>query len=71
MIALPRNARESIVVALRAYRGRGFIDIRLHYHGDDGDLRPTGKGVTIAPDKAADLADAIRHVAGQGAPDGD
>lgn len=66
MIVIPKNARESTVVRLREHNARRYVDVRLHFHDESGQLCPTKKGITIAPDKAAALADAIRKVALEG-----
>lgn len=66
MIEIPKNRRETILVRQREYEGRRYVDVRLHYcSGDGGALQPTRKGVTIALDRADELADAIRAVARQ------
>ncbi|MGR3461297.1 MAG: transcriptional coactivator p15/PC4 family protein [Roseovarius sp.] len=68
---IPKNARELIRVQLREFEGRRFIDVRKHYKAEDGEIRPTREGVTIAPEKAEALAAAIRAAAqGEGAGDG-
>ncbi|WP_223428858.1 transcriptional coactivator p15/PC4 family protein [Tateyamaria pelophila] len=65
MIQMQKNRRESLVIRLREYKGRRFVDCRLHYPGEDGELRPTRQGFTLSLDHAGDLADAIVTVARQ------
>ena len=43
-----KNSRESIRVALRSFKGRRFIDLRVYFYGADGELKPTGKGIAIS-----------------------
>lgn len=69
--SIPKNRTQEIRVRQREYEGRRFVDVRVHYPGDDGELRPTRQGVTVALDRADALADAIRAVAAQDQPDDD
>lgn len=66
MILIPKNSREEIQVDVREYKGNRYIDVRVCFEGKDGVIRPTARGVTIRPDLAASLADAIREVAERG-----
>jgi hypothetical protein len=48
VIAEPeKNPLEKLCVSLREYRGRSFVDIRLHFLGDDDVWHPTKKGITM------------------------
>lgn len=71
MITLPRNARESVVVRLRGFRGRRFVDVRCFFTDANGQSCPSAKGTSIPVEHAEALADAIRAVAVQEAADGD
>ena len=70
MISIPKNSREEIQVDVREYKGNRYIDVRVCFEGKDGVIRATVKGVTIRPDLADALADAIRQVAEQDKSDG-
>ncbi|WP_422028482.1 transcriptional coactivator p15/PC4 family protein [Roseovarius sp.] len=71
MIDLAKNKREIIRVRQREYGGYRYIDARIFFPGDDGEMRPVKQGVTIALDRAGELAAAIEQVARQEAPDDD
>jgi hypothetical protein len=45
-----RNGEDTLRVSLSTFKGRMFVDIRLHYPDDNGELRPTKKGVTVPPE---------------------
>lgn len=45
-----RNAEETMRVSLSTFKGRTYVDLRLFYTDDNGELQPTKKGVTITPD---------------------
>ncbi len=45
-----RNAEETLRISLSTFKGRTFVDIRLHYQDAGGELRPSRKGVTVTPE---------------------
>ena len=45
-----RNAEETLRISLSTFKGRTYVDIRLFYQDDKGELAPTKKGVTITPE---------------------
>ncbi len=44
-----KNETDKIVISMKEYKGRKYIDMRTYFRGDDGNYLPTKKGVTIAP----------------------
>src|SRR5437764_1026971 len=46
---LQKNRREVLRIQLRTYKGVDLPDVRVHFPDDTGELRPTGKGVSIKP----------------------
>jgi len=52
---VPKTSVEEIRVALREFRGRRFLDVRIHYRGDDGEWHPTKKGVTVGVDSVQEF----------------
>ncbi|MGF6663829.1 hypothetical protein QF000_005497 [Paraburkholderia atlantica] len=50
-----KNANERLRVDVKEYRGNTYIDIRVWYVTDDGDYRPSNKGVMFKPTLAAEL----------------
>jgi transcriptional coactivator p15 (PC4) len=54
-----KNRRhDAIIVSLRSYEGRNFLDVRTHAM-KDGCLVPTPKGVTVAIPRMVELAAAM------------
>jgi hypothetical protein len=51
---LEKNSTSKIKVMLREYKGKEFVDIRT-YFDDEGEWKPTKKGVTISPGKVNEL----------------
>lgn len=54
-----RQRRAAVVVLLRSYEGFNLIDVREHFVGDDGLMRPTKKGLAISVRRLSDLASAL------------
>ena len=50
--------KDAIIVLLRSYEGRNFLDIRTH-EMKNGCLVPTKKGVTVAIPRMGELAAAV------------
>jgi hypothetical protein len=54
-----KNRRhDAIIILLRSYEGRNFLDIRTH-EMKNGCLVPTKKGVTVAIPRMGELAAAV------------
>ncbi len=55
-----KNRRKDvIVVSLSTFEGKNIIDVRQHFHNEQGQMRPTGKGVAMVVLRLPDLAKAI------------
>lgn len=44
-----RSETEKIIVQVKEYKGRTYVDFRIHYLADEDEWRPTQKGITVAP----------------------
>ena len=54
-----KNATEVVRVSLTEYRGHKLIDLRVYYSDDEGQYRPTKKGVSLAVGLYADFKQAM------------
>ena len=67
---LERGETEKIMIQLKSFRGRRYMDFRLYYLAAEDEWRPTQKGITIRPDmwpqfkELVDQADALMKAAG-------
>ncbi len=52
---IERNRTEKIRIELSNYRGKDFISVRIYFLADNGEWRPTKKGVTVRPDQLDEL----------------
>jgi hypothetical protein len=55
-----KNRRKDvIVVSLSTYEGCNLVDVRQHFHNEQGQMRPTNKGVAMVVLRLPDLAKAV------------
>ena len=54
-----KNATEVVRVSLTEYRGRKLLDVRVYYSDDEGQYRPTKKGVSLSVDVYPDFKRAL------------
>lgn len=61
--SFPRGENEKIQLALRPYKGRYYIDLRLWFqNAPESPLTPTKKGVSFSSDSIADLKEGVRQL---------
>ncbi|MGD1885457.1 MAG: transcriptional coactivator p15/PC4 family protein [Paracoccaceae bacterium] len=65
---IPRSSRETIRVQREFHRGFEIVQLRIWYTYDDGETRPTKKGVTFKPDAIPEIISALQMA--QGGTDG-
>jgi hypothetical protein len=56
---ITKNSNEKIRVNLAEYRGYKFIDIRVYFEDDNGEWKPTKKGVTVSKDNVDTLVNLL------------
>jgi len=47
MKVIKKNSRESIVISKNVFNNIPLVDIRIHYKDENGDLKPTRKGISV------------------------
>ena len=52
---IERNPTEVVRVSVSEYKGRKYVDLRIYYKDDEGEWKPTKKGVTVQPDKVEQM----------------
>ena len=57
-----KNAMEEVQVSLTEYLGRDLVDIRTYYTDDEGEKKPTRKGISLSVDLFPALKDAVLKV---------
>lgn len=51
-----------IRISENEYQNRKYIDIRQYYKDNEGEFRPTKKGVTFPPDLLEDVLQALTKI---------
>ena len=57
---IPRNETEVLRVSTAEFKGRKYVDVRVYFESDQGEWKPTKKGVTIQPDKVEEFIELIK-----------
>jgi hypothetical protein len=48
---IERNETEKVIVQIKEFKGKQYVDFRIHYLADEEEWKPTRKGFTIRPDQ--------------------
>ncbi len=64
-IEIPKNAVETVCMAITEFRGKTYADLRVYYRDDDGELKPTRKGLCVSPELWPDFANGIQKLGTQ------
>jgi hypothetical protein len=60
-IAEIEKGEDLVRVMLRDFKGKQYVDARVYYMNDTGEWLPTKKGLSMAPEMARKVADAIHQ----------
>ena len=61
-IVLEKNSRESLVINQSEFKGVKLVDVRVFYKDENGDLKPTKKGVSVRLEQLDALIKALSTV---------
>ena len=59
---LEKNSRESLVINQSEFKGVKLVDVRVFYKDENGDLKPTKKGVSVRLNQLDALIKALSEV---------
>ncbi|MBI5597634.1 MAG: transcriptional coactivator p15/PC4 family protein [Elusimicrobia bacterium] len=60
-----KNARERVRAVVKEFKGRLLIELRAYYPTEDGQWKPTRRGLTLVADKAGPLLKAAEAIAAE------
>ena len=60
---MEKSWNEKIIFSLSEFKGKHYADIRIHYEDDEGEWKPTKKGVTIALERFMEFKENINKLA--------
>ena len=52
---MEKSWNEKILFSLTEFKGKSYADIRVYYEDEEGELKPTKKGITITLDRFAEF----------------
>jgi len=65
-----QKGTDKIIVTVKEFKGKTYVDIRTYFENDQGEMMPTKKGVSLTPENLDEiiilLQSAKKEVAGQG-----
>ena len=56
---IAKNPTEEVRLSLTSFRGHDLVDIRVFFQDEQGEWRPTKRGVSLSVDSFAELREAI------------
>jgi len=64
-IEVPKNTLETIRFQMTEFKGKPYADIRAYYQAENGDWKPTKKGLMISPEIRPEFAKGIERLDGE------
>ncbi|MCX5806153.1 MAG: transcriptional coactivator p15/PC4 family protein [Proteobacteria bacterium] len=49
------KGKDKIIITLKEFKGKQYIDIRTYFENQEGEWIPTKKGISLTPDSVDDL----------------
>ncbi len=56
---MEKGPNEKIFFSLSEYKGKKYADIRIYFENDEGEWKPTKKGITLSLDRFAEFKDNV------------
>jgi hypothetical protein len=63
-----QKGKDKIIVTVKEFKGKQYIDLRTHFENDQGEWIPTKKGISLTPDNVDDMIEFLQK-AKKAAPD--
>jgi hypothetical protein len=67
---MEKSWNEKIVFSISEFRGKKYANIRIYYEDDEGEWKPTKKGVTVSPESFAEFKEHLEALEEQLKKDG-
>ena len=66
---IEKNAIERIQITINEYKGHKFVDCRVYYEDDQGEWKPTKKGIALTGETIDEVVSALKkakpHIVGK------
>jgi hypothetical protein len=63
-----QKGNDKIIVTVKEFKGKQYIDLRTYFENDQGEWLPTKKGISLTPDNVDDMIEFLQK-AKKAAPD--
>ena len=50
-----QKGKDKIIVTVKEFKGKQYIDLRTYFENDQGEWIPTKKGISLTPDNLDDM----------------
>ena len=50
-----QKGKDKIIVTVKEFKGKQYIDLRTYFENDQGEWIPTKKGISLTPDNIDDM----------------
>jgi hypothetical protein len=57
---IERGETEVLRISTEEYKGRKYLDLRIYFENNDGEWKPTKKGVTVQPERLDDFLELVK-----------
>lgn len=59
---MEKGWNEKIIFSVTEFKGKNYANIRIYYEDDEGEWKPTKKGVTVALDSFLEFKENIENL---------
>ncbi|MDR2017848.1 MAG: transcriptional coactivator p15/PC4 family protein [Syntrophobacterales bacterium] len=56
-----QKGTDKIIVTVKEFKGKTYVDIRTYFENDQGEMTPTKKGVSLTPDNLDDILNILQE----------
>ena len=57
-----KSTQEEVRASISHYKGKDYINLRVSYKAEDGEFKPSKKGLTISKDLLKELETAVKKL---------
>jgi hypothetical protein len=55
-----QKGKDKIIVTVKEFKGKQYIDLRTHFENDQGEWIPTKKGISLTPDNLDEMIEFLQ-----------
>lgn len=62
---IQKTGTDRIIVTVKEFKGKTYIDVRTFFENDEGEMVPTKKGVSLTPENLDELIRLLTEAKGK------